>query len=104
MDDEDFEKLLGEGIVVAQGDAEATRLILFELCVLLLRPHPDGRGIARRMFEAVSARIDHLPDELGQKLATGEARAVASAFFSQLERHLLAAPPPSPEGEPPPRG
>jgi hypothetical protein len=85
MDQEDM-KLLIDGVVQAQGSGQAVYHILMELVLRIARTQPDPSVFLKSVFEAVSAKIDQVPDETAKKRAHAEERLTLSTFFSVAEK------------------
>jgi hypothetical protein len=85
MDHDDM-KLLIDGVVQAQGSGQAVYHILMELVLRIARTQPDPSAFLKSMFEAVSAKIDQVPDETAKKRAHAEERLTLSTFFSVAEK------------------
>src|SRR5262249_565522 len=99
MDNEQFERAIGQAIIAAQGPAMAAFYIARELLVDVARLQPKPEQYLAQIFDRVSARLDPQNDQ-PEKGALSFAREMVEVAFRDASKALAHPQSPRDGGNP----
>jgi hypothetical protein len=85
------DEIIAQGVILAQGQALASHMLVTELIAQWLATQPDPQRNIRMMADAISRRLERPEDlERGcEPLAVSHARKLVDDFFSTVDRVLV---------------
>jgi hypothetical protein len=89
-DDEDDDPIIeiAKALAQNQGSTQALYHIMLELFTQITFAQPDPSQFVKKMYEAISAKLDQTPPETAAKIAHGHELDTISTFFSVVERRV----------------